>query len=96
MAKRKRGDSSSTSESSDSGQLKDSTDDRDSSEDRSEGDGGDQSEADKQVEDSFGPPYGSLEGFYGGKKRIDAYDVRLMLRAETIKTYFENTMHTCN
>ena len=94
MPKRKRGDSSSSSESSESGQLNDSTDGRDSSVDRSrsEDDGGDKSEADKQVEDSFGPPYGSLEGFYGGKKRIDAYDVRLMLRPETIKMYFEKLL----
>ena len=45
-------------------------------------------DGDHPAEDSFGPPYGSLEGFYDTKKRIDAHDIKLVLRPETLKMYF--------
>ena len=77
----------------------DSADDRQSSSEhsvgKSGGDSGDdqlQVDGEKAAEDSFGPPFGSLEDFYDNKKRIDAYDVKLILRPETIKMYFEKLL----
>ena len=98
MPKRKRSSryrdtsGSSDSESSDSEDARDYTDARDSSVDKSEDSKKDQTDDDKPKEYSFGPPFGSLEGFYDGKRRIDAHDVKLILRPETVKMYFEKLL----
>ena len=61
-------ESSSSSESSDSKDIRDSSDHSDA---RSEESYRDDMEEDKQAEYNLGPPFGSLEGFYERKKRID-------------------------
>ena len=72
--------SSSSSESSGSGDRKEFFPDRsddDNSDDSAKGET--TADAGRPVEDSFDPPYWSLEGFYESKKCIDAHDVKLVL-----------------
>ena len=93
--KRSRRDRDETDSSSSSESSEESKDARDSSEHydtRSGESDRDDAEEDRPAEDKLGPPFGSLEGFYDGKKRIDSFDVNLVLRPETIKMYFDKLL----
>jgi hypothetical protein len=81
--KKSRGDQTSSSSSSE-----ESTDSREVS-----GSGTNTDQEDTRPEDDLGPPFGKdLTSFYDNKKRIDAYEVKLVLQPETVKMYFEKLL----
>ena len=84
----------SSSESSGSADDRDKDSSTEHSVANSDEDSGDDkiAEGERTNEDNFGPPFGSLEQFYDNKKRIDAHDVTLKLRPETIKMYFDKLL----